>query len=244
MAPLIDLTGVKFGMLTVIDRNYEKPLEHNKKQAYWNCLCDCGNYSVVAGTYLIHGHTKSCGCYGKQLAKTNGKKNKRYNDYDISDQKYGTGYTRKGEPFYFDVEDYDLIKKYCWTKQKGYIAAYDGPYKPQIRMHRLIMSAPDNCVVDHINGDKTDNRKENLRLCQQNENARNRKRNKNNTSGVTGVRFHRQSGKWVARIKVNYRYIALGSYDTMEEAVIARKAGEEKYFGKFSYTNSRRDVCT
>lgn len=62
----IDLTGQKFGRLTVVGR--ENRQDGIKWVAYWKCICDCGNVCVVAGTKLTTGHTKSCGCLQKEKA--------------------------------------------------------------------------------------------------------------------------------------------------------------------------------
>lgn len=76
-----DLTGQRFGRLTVIDRakNHVKP--SGKKEAAWNCLCDCGGKSVVVGYRLTTGCTKSCGCLSAEKAaqrlKTHGKSKTR-----------------------------------------------------------------------------------------------------------------------------------------------------------------------
>lgn len=58
---LIDLTGQRFGRLTVI-RRYKKP----GHMVYWNCICDCGNSHIAAGAYLKNGKIKSCGCLHKE----------------------------------------------------------------------------------------------------------------------------------------------------------------------------------
>ena len=87
--------------------------------------------------------------------------------------------------------------------------------------------------MDHINRDKLDNRKMNLRLCSPTENSRNISIAKNNKSGVTGVE-KMSNGKWRARIMVDRKGIHLGSFKTLEEAKEARMKAEIKYFGEFS----------
>jgi hypothetical protein len=94
--------------------------------------------------------------------------------YDLSNE-YGIGYTDiTNEKFIFDLEDYNKIKDYCWRKStNGYIVEYhyvNGKYKIHY-MHRLIANAPKGMVVDHINHNKNDNRKSNLRICTQEQNA-------------------------------------------------------------------------
>jgi len=101
------------------------------------------------------------------------------------------------------------------------------------KIHRVIWCHvygewPDkNMVIDHINGDKKDNRLQNLRLVKHSENSKNLSRSKVNLSGVVGV--HKRGSKWVAQIKNNYKQIFLGSFDNFEDAVTARKEAELKY---------------
>ena len=83
--------------------------------------------------------------------------------------------------------------------------------------------------VDHINGDALDNRLVNLRVVTSVENSRNQKQAINNSSGQTGVRFENRTGKWVAQIGINYKNLYLGSFDTLEEAVHARKEAEKEH---------------
>lgn len=105
-------------------------------------------------------------------------------------------------------------------------------------MHRLIMNAPSDKFVDHINHKRNDNRKHNLRFVTNQQNLMNGKVRATNTSGVTGVVRRRDRDKWQASITINYKTINLGSYNTFEDAVKARKEAEEKYFGEYSYNNS------
>ena len=105
-------------------------------------------------------------------------------------------------------------------------------------MHRLIMGAPENKEVDHINGDRFDNRRENLRLCNSSQNKCNRGPRKDNQSGFKGVSWHPQRKKWTARIKSPYgKYLHLGLYSSKLEAAEAyNKAAIEKH-GTFAWLN-------
>ena len=88
------------------------------------------------------------------------------------------------------------------------------------------------CQIDHINQIKDDNRIENLRLCLRNDldNSQNQSIQKNNTSGHIGVYKSPTKGKWCAEIKSNKRRIHLGTFNTYEDAVSARKESELKHF--------------
>lgn len=81
-------------------------------------------------------------------------------------------------------------------------------------------------IIDHINGDRQDNRLSNLRVVTDAENARNQKVRKNNKSGTMGVRFDRHVGKWIARIGSNGSRQHIGAFETKEDAVAARLAAQ------------------
>ena len=90
MAKAIDLTGMKFGRLTVIDLNKEessKPRGKNgRKIRYWNCLCECGNTHVVQAQKLKTGEVKSCGCFSKENSKQRAKENFIHEHIDLEGQ--------------------------------------------------------------------------------------------------------------------------------------------------------------
>ena len=93
-----DLTGQRFGKLTVIKR-----VENNdRNKVRWLCQCDCGNTHITISYNLTHGLCQSCGCLQQEIIETN--RQRRYNTYDLSGT-YGIGNTSKGEEFYFDLED-------------------------------------------------------------------------------------------------------------------------------------------
>lgn len=244
MPKLIDLTGKKFGKLTVVKRDKDIIIS-NKPCVRWLCKCDCGSEVVVLGASLKSGNTKSCGCLYRS-EENRLEKSKRFrtkNTYDLSGE-YGIGYTTKGEKFYFDLEDYDLIKDYHWFSDKdGYIKSDDKLNKQRnLLMHRLVMNCPSNMIIDHIKHNIKDNRKSELRIVTHSENNKNQCMKLNNTSGVTGVSFDKNTNKWNAYITVNYKRINVGYYKSFEDALRARKEAEEKYFGEYSYDNSMKGV--
>lgn len=240
MGKVIDLTGKRFGRLTVIERAEDYIQQNGRHRIMWLCKCDCGNYVKVMKNNL-YGHTRSCGCLAKETAS---KVSRKYNKYDLSGE-YGVGYTFNNEPFYFDLEDYDKIKDYCWClSANGYVVTniWENKENTMISMHRLIMNFPKNMDIDHKRGKttKNDNRKSNLRIVKHSDNLKNVGMRSNNTSGATGINFDR--GKWVASIKINGIAKHLGRFDNFEDAVKARKDAEEKYFGEYSYDNSQKLV--
>lgn len=85
-----------------------------------------------------------------------------------------------------------------------------------------------SATIDHINGIYDDNRPANLRLASMLDQSRNRSRQANNTSGVHGVTWHKQCGRWQAAIRIKGRYIHIGLFDDLEEAAKARAAAERE----------------
>lgn len=88
--------------------------------------------------------------------------------------------------------------------------------------------------IDHINGDRTDNRLSNLRIATRKENLRNICRKKTNRCGYKGVYWHKQANKWRASITVDGKFISLGLYLRVEDASSAYQAAAIKYFGVFA----------
>jgi hypothetical protein len=115
--------------------------------------------------------------------------------------------TKKGEEIFVDDCDYERLCGYSWYLDKyGYAVAetkHNGERK-KLRMHRMIMGVTDQKVlVDHINCNKIDNQKINLRVCNQSENARNRGASKNSQSCVKGLYYSKRLNQWKAEIMLN-----------------------------------------
>lgn len=234
MSKLIDITGQKFGKLTVIKRAENTKLGESR----WVCKCECGNEKIIEGRKLRTAHTQSCGCIHKEYARRHIYEiSKKYNTYDLSGE-YGIGYTSKGEQFYFDLEDYEKIKEVCWyfTKLKYVRGLLNG--KP-ILQHVFILNKPAKMAIDHINHNTFDNRKENLRICSIQQNCMNHQPSNSNKSGYSGVTFRKDSKKWRAYITYKYKAIQLGTFKNMQDAINARKKAEEKYFGEFAYKGNK-----
>lgn len=141
-----------------------------------------------------------------------------------------------GHQTQIDEADYPLVEGltlYRGSNGYAYFSEWrDGKSHPQT-LHGRLMAPPAGSHVDHINGDKLDNRRENLRIVTPQRNQVNRKqRNRNNTSGVRGVRRHGQCDRWVAQITVNRKNIYLGLFGRFEDAVEARRAAELEHYGE------------
>lgn len=234
-----NLIGKKFGHLTVVQRG---PNAKNG-ETQWYCQCDCGNPNLVlARTYMLNNGRKiSCGCVSKKSINKN-KKYKKTNLIDMESQEYAIGYTSKGEPFWFDKEDIEIVKQYYWHyNNRGYLV---NKTDKTILLHRLIMGVTDpNLMVDHIDhpygtGLKIDNRKQNLRIVNRVQNFMNRHITPNNKTGVKGVCFDTKRKKWLAHLRINKKTILFKRFDTFNEAVKARKEAEEKYCGEYAFRDN------
>lgn len=143
--------------------------------------------------------------------------------------------TKKGEEILIDEGDFEKVKKYSWCISKtGYPVANINGKATKLHRYLLNIEVPE-VIVDHINRNKLDNRRNNLRTCTALENARNTTVSKNNKTGYLGISTTPQ-GKYRARIMVNRKEIRLGNYDKIEDAIKARKQAEIKYFGQFAPT--------
>lgn len=228
--PKEDLIGKTFGRLTVIGIDDEI----KKERIYWKCQCCCEdkNYISASTSALKSGRVRSCGCLRREIASN---RLKKYNVYDLSND-FGVGYTTNtNQPFLFDKEDFELIKNYAWrTQGNGYIVSTNAEHAT-VYLHKLVMTTTECLEVDHINLDKLDNRKENLRVCTRQQNACNRCAPKNNTSGYPGVLWEKRFNKWRARIISNKHDYHLGLFDNYNDAVKARKEAEIKFHGDYRY---------
>ncbi len=127
-----------------------------------------------------------------------------------------------------DEPDAHLVLDYMlYLNNRGY-AMLGSPLR---LVHRLIMGSPPGADVDHINGDKLDNRRCNLRVVSHAKNCQNRRRlNANNTSGATGVYWRQRVHCWQARISVDGKHRSLGYFKDKSVAVAVRQAAEREHY--------------
>lgn len=131
-----------------------------------------------------------------------------------------------------DLDEYERVKKYYWVRAKsGYIINW----RTKVKLHNFIMNIDNHCFtaeVDHINQDKTDNRKRNLRIVNRQINNFNRGLNKNNSSGYKGVSWIERLRKWRAYIMLDKKQINLGLFYSKEEAYKVRLEKENEIMEK------------
>lgn len=154
----------------------------------------------------------------------------------------------KGNEVKVDDEDFEYLNQWKWQINKGYatrihhIAVIDRKQKVRLMsMHREVLRNNgleiEGFDIDHINRDRLDNRKENLRIATRSQNNMNSKIPVNNTSGFKGVSWHKQNKKWYARISVNRKVHRLGFFSDKMEAVKKYDQAMIKYFGEFALPN-------
>jgi len=147
----------------------------------------------------------------------------------------------KGQVAIIDNRDYKRVSKWSWyydryakrnhwdKENKKYVGWY---------MHAFIMNTPKGMDTDHINGDKLDNRRSNLRILTRSQNkASSSLQYSNNTTGYKGVHYDKDRGKYMAFICVKGEMNNLGRFDNKEDAVAIRKVAEKQYLtsGELDY---------
>lgn len=144
-----------------------------------------------------------------------------------------------------DDEDFDYLNQWKWyakfsewgsyaVRDQHILGSGKKEIKKRIRMHRLILNAQQDKQVDHVNHNGLDNRKRNLRIVTNSQNAMNSRLRKDNTSGYKGVTWSKDKNKWQAQIAINKKYINLGRYSSIQEASLAYQEASKLYHGEYA----------
>lgn len=141
----------------------------------------------------------------------------------IARVEYGTQRAYHRGVFLVDGEDFEEVKRFNWCiSTYGYIVRRGEGGIVWLHRSLLGLEKGDKRRVDHINGDRLDNRRSNLRICTQRENSQNlHGRRSNNTSGFRGVTWSKSARSWVAQATLDYQRFYLGCFRTAEEAAEA-----------------------
>lgn len=229
----IDLTGKVFGKWTVIKRDGKA---ENRGEPLWLCECSCDKKTTkrVRGVLLRSGKSTNCGCVRLEKLKITQQNLKKFNEYFEVDEDTicGISSSKDKSKFYISKIDYNLVKNNNWrTNNYGYI--YTTVERKSFTIQSLILDSPKE-KIDHIDRNKLNNKRENLRLVSNKENGRNISKSFDNTSGFIGVceaRFLVKEGQmWRARINADGKEYTK-CFKTKEEAIIQRLKWELKYFG-------------
>ena len=234
--------GKKFGHLIVEDYIGDNGGTPANFCCFFNCKCDCGSNKkkkfslnslrkIEAGEYK--GILACKECAWKYFTTDNPNKYILDGEYGIG---FADGYDKNDNPdvieFYFDLEDYDKIKRFRWTGNKlGYIVTV--VKDKTIWLHNIVTeNMKGEKIIDHANRKPWDNRKENLRLVTSRENNQNRGLRKDNTSKVTGVSWIKHLKKWRVDVTCDGFRHYYGLFENYEEAVRQRLIGETEWFDK------------
>lgn len=208
-----NLVGQRFERLLVLEKTNKKD-KHGT--TYYKCKCDCGKEIEVLSTLLTSGHKRSCNCLRLETVK---KVNKKYNRIEVEGDIAKIYFSNREGFTIIDSEDVDKVKNYCWAynDRQKYPFAWVGD---KIRfLHRVILPNENKkLVTDHINRNKLDNRKSNLRLVSHGKNISNVGLTKANTSGYKHISYIKTRGYYSVSVMVDKKYNYIGNYVSLDKA--------------------------
>ena len=150
-----------------------------------------------------------------------------------------------------DDDDYEMVSLFKWNAKRGSKTYYASTtvcfcgYNIMLRMHRLLLNAEENQLIDHINGNGLDNRKANLRFCTPSQNSMNRKpltikNRKPCYSLFKGVSWRKDVNLWVAYIRANNIKKHIGYFSNEKDAAQAYNVAAKGIHGEFAFLNKLR----
>lgn len=142
-----------------------------------------------------------------------------------------------------DDSDYEVLLQYKWYLRSGYAYRMEQYYQDGkrrghgIAMHRSLLDAKSHQLVDHINYDRLDNQRSNLRIATKSQNSQNRVLPITNTSGYKGVTWSKSKNKWQVALKHNQKYVFVGRFDNILDAAKAYNIKAKELFGEYAVVN-------
>lgn len=143
----------------------------------------------------------------------------------------------KGKGLYalVDADDFNMVSNYKWSLRAGYVAAYIPGSGKHMSLHRMIMNPPRDMVMDHINFDKLDNRKCNLRVCTRSNNSIHRK--PYGSKRFKGIHFDKTRKKWNVSLRCRNSFVWIGRFNDPMSAARAYDEKAKQLHGEFAYLN-------
>lgn len=225
-----DISGNKYGSLTVIQRADDIIYKDNKSYPAYLCKCECGNECIKAATYLKGSNNPCCDeCVSKKQTVSRYRDNIFIHKEDCCEILC----SNSDQTIKIDTEDEERVSKHCWYVHKSdkcdtlyYAYGKDRIKRNHLKMHKYILECDDDeLVIDHINHNGLDNRKENLKVCFTNENSWNQIPKGN--IPYKNITFNKRKNKFVVSFK-RYGECIYSTYcNTLDEAVNIRNKVEQ-----------------
>lgn len=216
MSKAVDLSNARFGRLVVVSR-----ADNKSGHPAWNCLCDCGQLKVCLGINLKRGKSQSCGCLRSEITSSRSLKHGHSRGKEKTSREYATWCSMIGRCETETDTNYHNYGargiKVCerWRKSfENFLADMGSRPTPTHSLDRK-----------DVNGDYTH---KNCRWATKEEQMRNRRKLKSNTTGITGIYPSPTGGKFCAQINYDGVRKHLGTFNTLEEAKEARKIAEQE----------------
>jgi hypothetical protein len=216
-----DLTGQKFGRLTVMYQTDDYVTPQGIHYAVWHCVCDCDEHNEVdvLGTNLKRGHSQSCGCRKEELTI---ERSRKYNEYKIENNIVYIKLSNCDEYTMVNLDKWNeisYIREFCWHKDTHNYVSSNIPKKLRqqfgkryIGLHQLVCPCKKGFEPDHLDRNPLNNLTENLMPKTHQDNMYNKGLYANNKSGCTGIYWSKKENRWKANI-------CLGTFDDINEAI-------------------------